>query len=317
MNFTREPIIETIITPKEGFKLVIRSSRDGSEEEYTVDAVEIVSFGKSMFFRSLERPKAFLLPVSDFEVIETKETRVVLKNAPMERSIKIAGGNKNPARPQREHEEKEGQPRVEGQQRSDGDKPRRKKSPKRRKMNENEGGEMVTSPKLAIAPPQLGISPPPHSHEERKEHKEHREHSSTDAPKEEGPKLSSSMFKNLIPPPPGLISKNMQRKENAEPVEKTFFTEDVMPKPAKEETEETSSEEDNNNVKDSTPLFPAFEKEGKDAEEKEMSEEDKKPRPPRYHEAPKDSQEAMPSQEAIAEEEVRLDALYKPETNLV
>ena len=79
MNFTREPIIETIITPKDGYKLIVRNSKGGTSEEYSVDAIEVVSFGRSFFYRSMERPKSFLLPVSDYEVIESKETRVVLK----------------------------------------------------------------------------------------------------------------------------------------------------------------------------------------------------------------------------------------------
>lgn len=93
MNFTREPIIETVITPREGCKLVIRSSKTNGED-YFVDAVEVVCFGNALFFRSLERPKAFLLPVSDYEVLELKETRMVLKNISTEKSIKINGGKK-------------------------------------------------------------------------------------------------------------------------------------------------------------------------------------------------------------------------------
>ncbi|MBX9744672.1 MAG: hypothetical protein K2X08_05615, partial [Chlamydiales bacterium] len=81
MNFTREPIIETVITPRDGCKLVIRSSKGNGQEDYFVDAVEVVSFGHSFFFRSLERPKSFLVPMSDYEVLELKETRMVLKNA--------------------------------------------------------------------------------------------------------------------------------------------------------------------------------------------------------------------------------------------
>ncbi len=92
MNFTREPIIETIVTPREGFKLIVRNSKGGGQEEYSVDAVEVVSFGASFFFRSLERPKPFLVPVSDYEILEVKETRVVLKNASIEKTIKISGG---------------------------------------------------------------------------------------------------------------------------------------------------------------------------------------------------------------------------------
>jgi len=94
MNFTREPIIESIITPREGFKLTIKNSKGGNEE-YVVDAIEVVSFGReAVFYRCLERPKAFLLPVGDYIVVETKETRVVLKNASIEKNIKIAGGKK-------------------------------------------------------------------------------------------------------------------------------------------------------------------------------------------------------------------------------
>ena len=77
MNFTREPIIETVITPREGCKLVVRNSKGGGQEEYFVDAVEVVSFGHSFFFRSLDRPKSFLVPVSDYEILELKETRMV------------------------------------------------------------------------------------------------------------------------------------------------------------------------------------------------------------------------------------------------
>lgn len=91
MNFTREPIIETIITPRDGNKLIVRSTK-GSGSEYNVDAIEVVNFGNALFFRSLERPKAFLLPIQDFEVIETKETRVAIKSAQVEKSVKIAGG---------------------------------------------------------------------------------------------------------------------------------------------------------------------------------------------------------------------------------
>ena len=98
MNFTREPIIETVITPREGCKLVVRNSKGVGQEDYFVDAVEVVSFGHSFFFRSLERPKSFLVPVSDYEILELKETRMVLKNVASERSIKIGGGRETPVR---------------------------------------------------------------------------------------------------------------------------------------------------------------------------------------------------------------------------
>ena len=94
MNFTRDPVIETVITPQEGCKLVVRSSKGNDGEDYYVDAVEVVSFGNFLFFRSLERPKSFLLPISDYEVLELKETRMVLKTASSEKSIKIGTSKK-------------------------------------------------------------------------------------------------------------------------------------------------------------------------------------------------------------------------------
>ncbi len=92
MNFTREPIIETIVSPKDGYKLCIRNSKVSGSEEFFVDAVEVVSFGPTFFFRGQERPKPFLVPVSDYEIFEVKETRVVLKNVTHDRNIKIGGG---------------------------------------------------------------------------------------------------------------------------------------------------------------------------------------------------------------------------------
>ena len=94
MDFTREPLIETVITPKEGFKLIIRGIDRNSQEEYCVGAVEVVSFGSCYFFRSLEKPKAFLLPMTQYEIIESREVRVVLKNPQIDRSIKIGVGKK-------------------------------------------------------------------------------------------------------------------------------------------------------------------------------------------------------------------------------
>jgi hypothetical protein len=92
VDFTREPVIETVITPREGCKLVVRSSKSTSQEEYFVDAVEVVSFGSAFFYRSLEKPKSFLLPVIDYEILEVREARMVLKHVGSEKSIKIGGG---------------------------------------------------------------------------------------------------------------------------------------------------------------------------------------------------------------------------------
>lgn len=105
MDFTREPIVETIITPKEGCKLVVRSSKGVVQEEYFVDSVQVVSFGNAFFFRSIERPKAFLVPVADYEILEVREARMVLKNVGVERTIKIGGGRDGSVRTGREGRE--------------------------------------------------------------------------------------------------------------------------------------------------------------------------------------------------------------------
>ena len=105
MDFTREPIVETVITPKEGCKLVVRSSKTVGQEEYFVDAIEVVTFGNAIFFRSKERPKSFIVPASDYEILEVREARIVLKNVGLERSIKIGGGREGAVRPAREPQE--------------------------------------------------------------------------------------------------------------------------------------------------------------------------------------------------------------------
>jgi hypothetical protein len=115
VNFTREPIIETVITPREGCKLVVRSSKANGQEDYFVDAVEVVSFGHSFFFRSSEKPKSFLVPVSDYEILELRETRMVLKHVPTERSVKIGGGRDSapPRQPREAHSESRAEPKPE------------------------------------------------------------------------------------------------------------------------------------------------------------------------------------------------------------
>jgi hypothetical protein len=107
VDFTREPIIETVVTPKEGHKLVIRNSKAAGQEEFFVDAVEIVSFNQALFFRSVEKPKAFLVPTNDYEVLEVREARMVLKHVGLERAIKIGGGKEHPPARNRENIERE------------------------------------------------------------------------------------------------------------------------------------------------------------------------------------------------------------------
>jgi len=210
VNFTREPIIETIITPKEGYKLIVRNSKGGSQEEYTVDAIEVVSFGHSFFFRSLERPKSFLVPVSDYEIVEVKETRVVLKNVSVERSIKIGGGREaapktfKEAPPERVSDAaamEEGafeQTSVEAivEQRIDKKRDRRRHR-RRRGQEERESREWMQKQKA-----QEGV--PSGEPTEAKEAEQ-----GGGAPDEA--QVSSPSFSTLFPPPPTLISETLSR----------------------------------------------------------------------------------------------------------
>lgn len=181
MDFTREPVIETVVTPKEGCKLVVRNSKGSGQEEYFVDAVEIITFGQAIFFRSLERPKPFIVPASDYEVLEVREARIVLKNVGLERSIKIGGGRDHNMRAPKEAEEKtevqepvqvaadSGQPRSDArpEMRNDRKRDRRRQSKRRREViDQSAEGEGVSqeadkgsdSERVELVPPTFSES---------------------------------------------------------------------------------------------------------------------------------------------------------------
>ncbi len=216
MNFTREPIIETIISPRDGFKLLVRNSKGGGSEEYFVDALEVVSFGHAFFFRSLERPKSFLAPVSDYEVLEVKETRVALKNVSHERSIKIGGGRETPPPRQQQREpvaEKEteeaevsateetvhAEAPAEGHQRMDKRRDRRRHR-RRRPSDEQEWSERKSTQSESSTDTETS-----------------RQGSAVEGGgANEETKVSSSMFTHLLPPPLTLISETISRYKGKE-----------------------------------------------------------------------------------------------------
>lgn len=172
MDFTREPVIETVITPKEGCKLVIRNSKGTGQEEYFVDAVEVITFSQAIFFRSLERPKPFIVPASDYEVLEVREARIVLKNVGLDRSIKIGGGRDASIRSTGKEEEKaevelqaqaqdakqEGRPEGRNERRRD----RRRQSKRRREAVDGttETEEFKTEEKEAAGDERIELVPP-------------------------------------------------------------------------------------------------------------------------------------------------------------
>ncbi len=102
MHYTRHPLVESVLTAKSGYKLAVRPTKSSDHEEYLVDAIEIVSFGSAYFFRpTADSPYSFIVPVSDFEVVEVKEMRAVLKNVELSsRRVSIGAGADSPPQPQ-------------------------------------------------------------------------------------------------------------------------------------------------------------------------------------------------------------------------
>jgi hypothetical protein len=181
MNFTREPIIETIVAPRDGYRLLIRNSKHRTGDEFLVDAVEMVSFGAELFFRNLEKPKPFLLPVSDYEVLEVKETRLAIKNVQMEKRIKIRGGREGSPQPKEEGSGEEVGGAIEEKPSSEN---RRKRKGRRHDGEKKERAQEVIA-------------------EEAK-------------PREEFQKGSSSKGVVLVPPPSNLVSEKLSRVREEE-----------------------------------------------------------------------------------------------------
>ena len=235
MHFTREPIIETVITPREGCKLVVRSSKGVNQEEFFIDAVEVVSFGHSFFYRSLDRSKPFLVPVSDYEILELKEARMVLKSATSERSTKIGGGREAPMRPREPEREEQGASERPPEKGSERGPPDRKRDTRRRRgrrgRDRNEPQEMssesYSEQEVVFESNEAQSEPmrqePPAFPEEQK---------------------APSFISKLFPPPPTLIKDTLSRYKPAEPVETT--EEDLFPASSEEPVafdEKTSFEE--------------------------------------------------------------------------
>lgn len=230
MDFTREPVIETVITPREGCKLVVRSSRGVSQEEYFVDAVEVVTFGNALFFRSLEKPKSFLLPVTEYEVLEVREARLVLKHVGIDRSIKISGGREAALRPPRDPmaaekstsystEEQtevaaeetttstEGRPEA----RTDKKRERRRHGRRRRGQEEREGAPAKES--------SSGESV------EKVELPEPRRPGEISGESSEG-ESANPVLRTLLPPPPTLISETIARYREDALFKDAFYSRD-------------------------------------------------------------------------------------------
>lgn len=236
MHFTREPIIESVITARDGYKLTVRKSQGNENEEYVVEALEIISFGNALFFRCLEKPKAFLLPVSDYEVLETKETRVLLKSVSLEKSIKIGGGREGPMRISKEVPvEKESAEGTLAEEETTSTAPQEQRLDKRRDRRRHRRRR---------------------SNDERSEMKDWSEKKPSeetasiaalggDAISDETiPTVSSPLFGTLIPPPTTLISETLARYKDTILMENPLPPAKINEPPATEHHEEKRKHEE-------------------------------------------------------------------------
>lgn len=200
MNFTREPIIETIITPKEGFRLTVRSSKSTSQEEYSVEALEVVSFGHALFFRSTEKPRTFLLPISDYEVVETREAKIMLKSPTIDKTIKIAGGREQQVKvPVKEQVALEGH--EHSNQASDEEKEQNFEKRKDKKKNRRKKAMELRN------------------QEKEQEHKTEEKAVVDSQGKREVSEevvIAAPLFSSLLPPPTTLISETIARYKSME-----------------------------------------------------------------------------------------------------
>lgn len=213
MNFTRDPIIETVITPREGCKLVVRNSKIQTQE-FHVEALEVVSFGQALFFRSQERPKSFLVPVSDYEITESKEAKMVLKNASPDQSIKIGGGRET-APPRREAPQEASD--VEQNERPAPEHQERKRDKRRRGRRGRDRGEYTPQHQQEQQP-----QPPRAEANEATESVE-----PIDAEAKE--KAPTSFISKLFPPPSTLIKETIGRYKTAEPAPEDLLESQDLP----------------------------------------------------------------------------------------
>lgn len=266
MDFTREPIIETIITPREGCKLVVKNSKTTGQEEFFVDAIEVVSFGKALFFRSLEKPKPFLVPISDYEVLEVREARMVLKTSGPERAIKIGGGRETAQRSPKELDKVEEAPKeistspvdetgADGQVTGDRGV---KKRERRRQYRSKRKGQDDESQDLSSETSSEGRDPSDTVQvDERKKE-------NSLAP------VSSAALSALLAPPPMLISETISRYRESSSFQGAFFL----------------TEEEEYKPHDKV---------------KELLNEDEEEKPPHLTEPTFDSSETQDSQQVLAE----------------
>jgi hypothetical protein len=276
VDFTREPIVETIITPREGFRLVIRSSKNPGQEEFVVDALEVVSFGSICFYRHSERPRSFLVPASDYELLEIREARMPLKAASFEGTVRQTAA-KEPTKPQpkeakmpppkeavatevgevvtEQPSEEEAEESAEPSEERIDRRKDRKRGNRRRRGQREEQPEVRSAekplPVTKIEPPSEILTPP------------------VPLPVKEAPVVT----KTFLPPPPTLIRDDLDRLRKSEQYRGAFYVRDEEPATKEEEEpvpvipshlqeEDTSTKPEEESVYKATPLPPEEEEVG-------------------------------------------------------
>ncbi|MCH9617010.1 MAG: hypothetical protein SP4CHLAM5_06350 [Chlamydiia bacterium] len=195
MNFTREPILETIIAAKEGFKLRLKSTKNDGAAEYLVDAVEVVSFGTTFFYRSGEPAHTFFVPAQDFEIVQVRQARLMLKT-PVDKAVKIAGGA-------------EAGKKSSTEKTTDKKKKKASKEAKSAKSSEKkEIAEVTSEKKAAPAAAEKKDAPAKKAHKGRTTRKTASKDQKVKGDDEAAPKeiMQPSMFSHLLRPPEALIS---------------------------------------------------------------------------------------------------------------
>ena len=203
MDFTREPVLETIITPKEGFRIVVRNSKVPGQEEYSVDALEVVSFGSHCFYRNLERPKAFLVPASDYEIIEAREGKMTFKMASSEGLARLPPPPRESAR----------------------------SAPKEKEIERKEANIPQKAPAVREAPEESSLEsrkkdrrPKPRRRRPGREETEEEGRVAESVPEQPAPKVTVGVtMPSVLPPPTTLIRDDLERLRKDEQYKGAFF----------------------------------------------------------------------------------------------
>lgn len=244
MNFTREPILETIIAAKEGFKLRLKSTKHAEAQEYLVDAVEVVSFGTTFFYRSGEPAHTFFVPSQDFEIVQVRQARLMLKT-PTDKAVKIAGGA--------EASKKPGSEKPKKKQRSSKEKDVVADKPKNEEKTETVAKEEVKTAEQTDKKPAKGRNTKK-AGERKTTTRAKKRVSETEAIDQP---VQASMFSHLLRPPEALISDNIKKYQDmmeAKPEEKKDKMVNVTESTPEINSQEAEGKDSSKNVQDDPNL---------------------------------------------------------------